>query len=103
MKILFLDPYKIGFSEDGIYQSEKYSSLYTLVTNVEKRSVPDLFERALSASVILFYLCTHTNIFGKTFSPNMQEISSNLDATYVGGLIMRNLQIIPCNIHSVRS
>ncbi|XP_023246232.1 SET and MYND domain-containing protein 4-like [Copidosoma floridanum] len=95
----FADSQK-GFAEDGIYHSEKYCALHTLVTNVDKRSVFDLFERALNAAFILFYLYTKTTLFGKQFSPSLNDLAMNDDITYFGGIIMRQMQIIPSNIHS---
>ncbi|XP_032457515.1 SET and MYND domain-containing protein 4 isoform X6 [Nasonia vitripennis] len=91
--------HKDAISEE-IFQSNKYHSLFTLVTNTGKRSISDLFERALNAAFILYYLCTNTTLFGKKFESEISQISTNKDATYVGGLILRNMQIIPSNIHS---
>ncbi|KAJ8679587.1 hypothetical protein QAD02_015374 [Eretmocerus hayati] len=93
------DLLKKGFAEDGLYHSDKYLSVHSLVTNTEKRSVPDLFARALNAAFILYYLSTLTILFGKKFEPNFQELSMNEDITFIGGLLLRHLQIIPSNIH----
>ena len=100
---VFPDPYKRGFAEDGTYYSDKYQTIYTLVANTDKRPVSDLFEKALNAAFILYYLCTLTTLFEKNFHSDIHEISMNVDVTYMGGIILRNMQIIPSNIHSVFS
>lgn len=92
-----------GFTKDGIYSSDKYRSILSLVTHTEKRSVHDLFRRSLDASFILYFVATCTNMFGNPLSKNLSVLIKNMDVTFVGGLIMRHQQLIPSNIHSVRN
>lgn len=87
-----------GFSKNGIFESNKYRSLLGLVTNTERRSVPD---RSLDASFILYFLATSTNIFGSPLKKDLSVLVKNSDVTFVGGLILRHKQMIPCNFHCV--
>ncbi|XP_043482677.1 SET and MYND domain-containing protein 4-like [Leptopilina heterotoma] len=91
-----------GFSDNGILESDKYRSIYSLVTNTEKRSSSDLFGRVLNASIILYFIAKRTLFFNQTFDGNnLTSISSNNDAMFIGGLILRHQQIIPSNMHTV--
>lgn len=95
------DPRTKGFSQDGKLHSDKYISVYNLVTNTEKRPVPDLFRRSLDTSFILYFLATRTAMFGAKLPEDLSVLSKNDDVTFFGGLILRHQQIIPSNIHSV--
>ncbi|XP_076763579.1 protein-lysine N-methyltransferase SMYD4 [Xylocopa sonorina] len=94
------DPRTKGFCKDGIFYSDKYRSLLGLVTNSEKRSVQDLFRRSLDASFILYFLATCTNMFGNPLQKDLSVLMKNVDAIFVGGLILRYQQMIPSNVHS---
>ncbi|XP_034946722.1 SET and MYND domain-containing protein 4-like [Chelonus insularis] len=89
-----------GFT-NNILDDTKYASIYTLAKNTSKRSVPDLFGRSLNASFILYILAKNTKIFGDKFSDDWGVLKNDEEATFLGGLIMRHLQIIPSNVHSV--
>ncbi|XP_046483221.1 SET and MYND domain-containing protein 4-like isoform X1 [Neodiprion pinetum] len=96
------DPRTRGYSEDGKFHSDQYSSLYSLVTNTDKRSVQDLFGRAFNAACITYVLSRESDLFGKEL-PKMLDTDSlaeNPKVRFIGGLILKHLQIIPSNIHS---
>ena len=86
---------------NGIYRSDKYQSVYTLITNREKRSLQDIFEKAITASFIVHYLFSLTNFFGKKLYFDYHTIMEDLDATFMGGLILRHLTIVSNNVYSV--
>jgi SET and MYND domain-containing protein len=87
-----------GFNDDGTYSSSDYSPIYWLVGNTEKRSVGDLFRRAVIAACILKCLETMTDFFPlDTTSPSESSRQKRL----VGGLLLRHLQNLPCNAHEV--
>ncbi|XP_025991232.2 SET and MYND domain-containing protein 4 isoform X2 [Solenopsis invicta] len=94
------DPRTRGFSQDGKLHSDRYISVYSLVTNSEKRSVSDLFKRSLDTSFILYYLATRTVIFGAKLPEDLNILINNDDITFFGGLILRHQQIIPSNMHT---
>src|SRR5436190_11606615 len=95
------DPRTKGFSQDGKLHSDRYSSVYSLVTNSDKRSVSDYFTLSLYTSYSLYYLATRTAIFGATLSEDLSILTKNDDVTFIGGLILKNLQIGYINSHSV--
>jgi SET and MYND domain-containing protein len=87
-----------GFNNDGTYSSSDYSPIYWLVGNTVKRSVGDLFRRAVIAACILKCLGTMTDFFPiDTTSPS----ESSRQKWLVGGLLLRHLQNLPCNAHEV--
>ncbi|XP_076242049.1 protein-lysine N-methyltransferase SMYD4 isoform X2 [Calliopsis andreniformis] len=94
------DPRVKGFSKNRIFESNKYRSLLGLVTNTEKRSVQDLFARSVTASFTLYFLATCTDMFGSPLQQDLSTLVKNTDVTFVGGLILRHKQMIPCNFHS---
>lgn len=95
------DPRTRGFSRDGKLHSDRYTGVYSLVTNTEKRSASDLFKRSLDASFILYFLATRTVIFGAKLPEDLSALAKNDDVTFVGGLILKHQQIIPSNMHTV--
>lgn len=94
------DPRIKGFSDSGIFDSNKYRSVLSLVTNTEKRSVQDLFRRSLDSCFILYYLATRTNFFGNRLEKDLSVLSNNNDAVFVGSLVLRHQQLIPSNGHT---
>ncbi|XP_012218399.1 SET and MYND domain-containing protein 4 [Linepithema humile] len=95
------DPRTKGFFKDGKLHSDKYISIYSLVTNTEKRPVSDLFRRSLDTSFMLYILATRTALFGTTLPDDIKILAKNEDVTFFGSLIMRHQQIIPSNAHSL--
>jgi SET and MYND domain-containing protein len=87
-----------GFNDDGTYSSSHYSPIYWLVGNTDKRSVGDLFRRAIIAACILNCLDTMTDFF-PIDTTSMSE--SSHQKWLVGGLLLRHLQNLPCNAHEV--
>ncbi|KAL6259901.1 hypothetical protein P5V15_009812 [Pogonomyrmex californicus] len=94
------DPRMKAFFRDGKLHSDKYISVYSLVTNTEKRAISDLFRRSLDTSFILYFLATRTVIFGAKLPEDLSLLEKNNDVTFVGGLILRHQQIIPSNMHT---
>ncbi|XP_029168935.1 SET and MYND domain-containing protein 4-like [Nylanderia fulva] len=94
------DPRTKGFSQDGKLHSDKYISIYSLVTNSEKRPGLDLFRRSLDTCFILYFLATRTVMFGAKLPEDLSVLSKNDDVTFFGSLILRHQQIIPSNVHS---
>ncbi|KAL0123036.1 hypothetical protein PUN28_007576 [Cardiocondyla obscurior] len=94
------DPRTKGFSRDGKLHNDRYISVYGLTTNTEKRSVPDLFKRALNTCFILYFIATRTVMFGAKLPEDLSVLVKNNDVTFFGNLILRHQQIIPCNMHT---
>nr|CAD7447407.1 unnamed protein product [Timema bartmani] len=86
------------FDENGQYVSQDYKNIYNIVTNTEKRSVADLFKRAVTAARILQCFENKSNFF-TSFSSN--ELLPSDFKLFIGGLLLRHLQNLPCNAHEV--
>ena len=93
------DPRTRGFSENGTLEGDKYRSVLSFATNTEKRTPHDLFRKSIEACFSLYFLATCTNMFGSPFK-ELSALSNNADVSFVGGLILRHLQMIPCSVHS---
>ncbi|KZC05759.1 SET and MYND domain-containing protein 4 [Dufourea novaeangliae] len=89
-----------GFSKDGIFASDQYRSILSLVTNTDKRSVHDLFRRSMDSCFILYFVTTCTSMFGSPLEKDLSVLMQNTDVTFVGSLILRHQQTIPSNAHS---
>ncbi|CAG5116220.1 unnamed protein product [Candidula unifasciata] len=96
-----------GFDDDGVYNSENYATSYSLVNHADKREFNDLFYRTISA---LFFLqnLEVVGYFSEGINPNVALKNSNevseqaLRLRYlVGGHILRNTMMLPCNAHEV--
>nr|CAD7411112.1 unnamed protein product [Timema poppensis] len=86
------------FDGNGQYVSQDYKNIYNIVTNTEKRSVADLFKRAVTAARILQCFENKSNFF-TSFSSN--ELLPSDFKLFIGGLLLRHLQNLPCNAHEV--
>lgn len=87
-----------GFNNNGTYSSSDYRPIYWLVGNTEKRSVADLFKRAVIAACILNCLETMTDFFPTDATSPSESSHQKL---VVGGLLLRHMQNLPCNAHEV--
>ncbi|XP_076629967.1 protein-lysine N-methyltransferase SMYD4-like [Colletes latitarsis] len=94
------DPLTKGFSKNGDFMGNKYRCLLAFDTHA-KDTEDRLFIRSLNASFILYTLATCTNMFGNPLKKDVSELLKINDVTFVGGLILRNQQLIPCNRHGV--
>ena len=82
-----------GFNNKGQYSSSDYSPIYWLVGHTEKRDVDDLIKRSVAAACILHCLETMTDFFC--------DIDINQFKYEIGGLILRHLQNLFCNVHEI--
>ncbi|XP_046987699.1 SET and MYND domain-containing protein 4-like [Schistocerca americana] len=107
-----------GFSKDGKYHSDEYTTIYHLVGNTDKRTVGDLFKRAVNAACILHCFEEYSDFFnpentssykqlpdsgknkGSEGHQNPQDFQKEAKLI-VGGLLLRHLQNLPCNAHEV--
>ncbi|XP_054001166.1 SET and MYND domain-containing protein 4-like [Hylaeus anthracinus] len=89
-----------GFSKNGIFEGDKYRSLWGLDTHKEDAK-DRLFIRSLNASFILYILATYTNMFGNPLKKDISMLAETPDVTFIGSLILRHQQLIPCNRHGI--
>ncbi|XP_061174387.1 SET and MYND domain-containing protein 4-like [Saccostrea echinata] len=85
----------LGYNKDGCYDSEDYYALYTLVNHGDKRTPEDLFNKAVQTVYLL--KCLELTPFFKN-CPSEQEEDARC---YVGGHILRQIQMLPCNAHEI--
>ncbi|XP_020298055.1 SET and MYND domain-containing protein 4-like [Pseudomyrmex gracilis] len=90
---IYHDPRTKGFSHDGKMHSDRYISIYSLVTNTEKRMCIELFEISVATALLLYLLATRTAMFGTKLPEDFKLLAKNKDVTFIGGLIMRHMQI----------
>ncbi|XP_014601052.1 PREDICTED: SET and MYND domain-containing protein 4-like [Polistes canadensis] len=96
-----LDPRTQGFDSNMKYHSDKYTSIYSLTKNVEKRSSFDLFRRGVNSCILLYLLVKHSTFFGEKKEMKLSEIAKDEDITFIGGLILSHQQLIPSNFHDL--
>ncbi|KAH9499956.1 hypothetical protein Btru_076008 [Bulinus truncatus] len=106
-----------GLDQDGIYNSDDYKSAYSLVNHSQDRAISDLLNRTVAAFYYLKYL-EFVGFFSSsvTMSKKMglkteidteclnvlvpdQELQKHKFC--VGGHILRNIMMLPCNAHEV--
>ncbi|XP_012270272.1 SET and MYND domain-containing protein 4 [Orussus abietinus] len=93
------DPRTRGYSDDGKFDNENYRAVYSLMTNADKRSMADIFGRALNTTYILFFLATRTEMFGKKLKASLPALLKSSKFTFVGGMILHHQQMIPINTY----
>lgn len=86
------DKTEIQLNLDGEYNSQDYKTLFDLVNHSEDRQIEDLLKYSLEA--LYLQKCLETTTF---FSLSEKEDSSH--KCLVGGHILRNLMMLPCNAH----
>ncbi|XP_011304229.1 SET and MYND domain-containing protein 4-like [Fopius arisanus] len=86
-----------GFTSN-ILDSSKYSSVITLSTCAEKRSMEDLFRLSVGAATLTYILATMTNIFGDKLPGERDILLGHPWVIFAGAMILKHTQI-----HSVNS
>ena len=80
---------------DGQYHPMDYSAIYNLVTHTRDRTTEDLFWRSVQAAFL-----TKCLEFSDYFSSEkLPDRGGHL--AIIGGLILRHLQLLPCNAHEI--
>lgn len=88
-----------GFNYNKIFESDKYRSVYSLETHVDKRGTEYLLNASITAAFVVYLLATRTTMFGPNLKNDLSALVMNKDVALVGGLIMKHLLIIPVNCH----
>ena len=92
------DPPKLGMNADEVYDSQDYWACYCLIGHSEDRSAGDLFRRTLIA-VFLLKILQGSDFFICNDSEGI-PINDTYYA-YIGGHILKQIQMLPCNAHEV--
>lgn len=98
---IITDPIAKCLSAGDVYRSDRYRSLYNLVTHTDKRPTKFLFDAAMYAAFILYCIITKTTFFGKKTSC-FADMYQNDDVVFVAGLVLRHYQMLQGNQHGVR-
>lgn len=81
-----------------IFDSQYYPSIHTLATNIEKRSVSDIFQKSVTAAVLLKLLMDKTK-FLKSEDDEERENIKNC----VAGTLLLHVMTSPTNMHGIAS
>lgn len=87
------DSFGSGFNADGIYNSNNYNTVYNLVNHCDKRTTTDLLKRTVNT--VYLTRCVENS----SFVPASDKRKDDL--MYIGGHILRHIQMLPCNAHEV--
>lgn len=90
-----------GFIKEGdkwVYHSQRYPAIHMLATNVEKRSISDLFQKSVTAVAFLHLLKRLTD-FLKCPDP----VEANEVYKCVAGLLLHHIMTSPTNMHGISS
>ena len=84
----------LGCNNEGLYDPAEYLPIFHLVTHSSDRAPSDLFRRTVMAVFLL--KCLQRSAFFPKSAPPSDE-----DLAYIGSLVLKHLQVIPCNAHEV--
>ncbi|GFR89349.1 SET and MYND domain-containing protein 4-like [Elysia marginata] len=107
-----------GFDEKGVYCSDNYRAAYHLVNHDKERTFQDLLGRTLAALFFVKHLefsgffpekpvCNNDGDVDASgdgpsqSQPNDQQVSLVRQKCNVGGHLLRNNMMLPCNAHEV--
>jgi len=80
-------------SEDGIYRSDSYNSIYHLISHPEKTDPRELLSYAITSLTIVRILDQHSSFFENIREPKVKS--------FVASLLLLHMQNLPCNAHSL--
>lgn len=86
----------IKINNEWVYDSKYYASIHTLASNIEKRSVSDIFQKAVTASVFLWLLTQKT----KFLESDNEEEQDNI-RKYAAGTLLHHIMTSPTNMHGI--
>ena len=85
----------VEVDKDGFYKQQRYGTVYQLVGHTESRSLDDIITKSLEAVYLLKYI-EMTDFFGSSIEERAASASKRC---VIGGHILRQLQMLPCNAH----
>lgn len=81
--------------DQWIYDSKYYASIHTLASNIERRSISDIFQKSVSAAVFLHILTTKSDFL------NGNENDAENICKCVAGLLLLHIMTSPINMHGL--
>lgn len=85
----------VNVNGQWIYDSRYYTSIHTLASNIERRSISDIFQKSVTAAVFLHLLETKTD-FLKENEKDSQQIRN-----CVAGMLLLHIMTSPTNMHGL--
>lgn len=79
-----------------IYDSKYYESIHTLASNIEKRSISDIFQKSVTAAVLLKFLKDNTGFLNVA-----QDEDSAKVRKLVAGMLLHHCMTSPTNMHGI--
>lgn len=83
-------PSKPTPSVEAHYKSDRYEEIHNLVTNTEKRTIPDLFSKTTTTAILTHIFEKHTTL-----------LQSNASKALFSERLLRHLQTAPSNFHEI--
>ncbi|XP_075980473.1 SET and MYND domain containing, class 4, member 4 [Anticarsia gemmatalis] len=88
----------VKVADKWVYESKNYTSIHTLATNVDIRSISDIFRKSLTAAVLL-----HLLALSKYIRCEGQELLTDHCIKYVADNLLRHIMTSPTNMHGISS
>lgn len=88
----------VKYKEKWIFDSKHYATIHSLESNVNKRSVSDIFQKAVTAAVFLKFLMDHSTFLHVTDNMLSEKVKN-----CVGGMLLLHLMTSPTNMHGISS
>ncbi|XP_059057868.1 SET and MYND domain-containing protein 4-like [Achroia grisella] len=89
---------QVKVHDEWVYDSKYYESIHTLSSNIEKRSVSDIFQKSVTAAVFLYMLIEYTNFL------NAADKDVEIKARKcVAGMLLHHIMTVPINMHGIQS
>lgn len=85
----------VNVDDQWIYDSKYYTSMHTLASNIERRSISDIFQKSVTAAVFLHMLITKTEFL------NGNKNDKEKIHKCVAGLLLLHIMTSPTNMHGL--
>lgn len=89
---------QVNINGQWIYDSKYYPSIHTLESNIDKRSVSDIFQKSVTAAVFLHLLKNKTGFLKAESGLHIAKIRH-----VVSGLLLLHIMTSPTNMHGISS
>ncbi|CAH2092770.1 unnamed protein product [Euphydryas editha] len=86
----------VQIDDKWVYDSKYYASIHTLATNLDRRSISDIFQKSVTAVVFLRFLKFNSN-----FLKTENEDQSDKVFKCVAELLLLHLMTTPTNMHGI--
>ncbi|XP_026756125.2 SET and MYND domain-containing protein 4 [Galleria mellonella] len=88
----------VKVNDKWVYDSKNYVSIHTLSSNIDKRSISDIFQKSVTAAVFLDMLFKYTNFL------DSEDIDVKVKAKQcVAGNLLHHIMTVPINMHGIES